>query len=303
MANNATAASYEQLKQQMNDVDAMYSRTVMPVTLDLPETLGLEKLVYNAPSDAELLQRAQEKYRAYYDGKVNVLEQSYADKANAADSELCKAESKYNAACAQIYAEYAEKIKKAQCDCLKKGVFGSSMLAGKIDSLTEERSSKLAAKLAEYQAKKQENEQTKQLLLQNKEVNLANIHAQFEAQANEEYLSLKDSCQKDADTVTRYNNTVDEKETEYQSTRKRSMFNAEISEQRRALQAAQTIGELGLTGVENMKSEEKVDLAKRYFATLPRSEALALFNADSTLSYHFGNYYQYMQEYIQSLPQ
>ena len=129
------------------------------------------------------------------------------------------------------------------------------------------------------------------------------LQGEKQAKIDEKLTELNSEEQKRSDSVTKYNNTVDRQETDYKVKIQKAQAPVIAAEQRRALEAINLLATVGVSGVERLKAEEKLQPAKDFFAMLPRAEAQRIFNGDATLQDHFSTYYAYMQEYVNTLPE
>ena len=129
------------------------------------------------------------------------------------------------------------------------------------------------------------------------------LQEEKQAKIDEKLFELNQQESRRSDSVTKYNNSVDKQEADYQVKIQKAQATVIAAEQRRALEAINLLATVGVSGVERLKAEEKIVPAQEFFATLPRAQAQQIFSEDSTLQYHFGTYYDYMQEFVNNLPQ
>ena len=67
---------YEQLKEKILEIDHKYSLSYHEVKLDMPESLGLQKLTFTPHTEEELQQLALQEVKPKYDEKLRVLQKS-----------------------------------------------------------------------------------------------------------------------------------------------------------------------------------------------------------------------------------
>ena len=294
---------YAQLKEKFSEIDKEYNRTLNEIDLDFPESLGLTKLTFTPSDQQELEQLAGAYYQGLYGQKLAEKTQLILQKQSGKNLKILQQLDKHNQQCQTLLNKYNKKrlafIEKALKNCITE----STIYQQELQRLQQEYDLQVnSCKTSHNQAVQALNEQIQlleQLLAQVTE----HIQQQKQGKSDEKLLALQQKEQKQSDSVTKYNNTVDKLEADYKVKIEKAYATVIAAEQRRALEVLNLLATLGVSGVDRLKAEEKVAIAQQFFDTLTRSVAQSLFNGDLSLEYHFGTYYNYMKDYVNNLPE
>ncbi|MBR2974441.1 MAG: hypothetical protein IKC47_01705, partial [Clostridia bacterium] len=241
-------------------------------------------------------------YHGYYQHKIAQVTQSNLAKQSDKNAKLQQASTDFDTKCQTLLQKYKQKklnlTQKALSNCL----VASTIYLKELQRLEDEYNQQVnSVTQAHQQAVSKLNYQL-QLLQQLLQDATQHLQGQQEAKTAQKMFDLQLDEQKRSDSVTKYNNSVDKQETDYKVKIEKAYATVTAAEQSRALQAINLLATVGVSGVEKLKSEEKVALARPFFDTLSRVEAQQLFSSDVSLEYHFGTYYDYMKEYVDNLP-
>ena len=293
---------YAQLKSEFDEIDKKYNRTLNDIELDFPPSLGLSKLTFTPTDQEKLTELAQGYYDGYYDQKLAEFTQSNLQKQGVQESKLLQQSSKHDKECQSLKQKYDKKRLDFIDKAIKNCIMASSIYQSELKRLLDEYNAEVQKAQQEHQDAVDGLNQTLQLLQNLLSQASQSIQQQKQSKIDEKLFGLNKDEQKQSDSVTKYNNTVDKQEADYKVKIEKAYATVTASEQRRALEAINLLATVGVAGVEKLKSEEKVTIAKEFFVTLGRQQAKELFDNDSTLEYHFSSYYSYMQEYVNNLP-
>ena len=256
---------FEELKRSLKAIDERYAlNPFASVDLGMPQTLGLEKLSYTEKSGDEVLELAKKYLAAAYSVSFDKIESDYLKKVNDANA---KREAEGQSLEAKlIAAEQRAEAEKQRTEqgAVKKGLARSSIkeqLLKDIEdgaykakaAVTDESGIKAAAldrQIEDLQAQK-----------------LSAIQSLDTAQALKLDAKIADLVKQEGaarDAVTKYNNTIDEREAAYLKTRQAAYdaaVKAKYEDDKRLMNLATTLGE---DYVNEQKQREKSDAVKEF---------------------------------------
>lgn len=302
----AKAASYveqkrDELLEKLREIDRKYSTEYQDPELNLPESLGLEKMTFTMPDAEQLTKRARESIIAdYTDKKYDIQEEARQQTFNA---EQEKEQINFDADedIQQLNEQYCEDRKKCCADALDQGIFTSSVYQAKLRQLADQLKQSIAAVEAQRTQKLQQLTDQLTQIADNMQQQLANLDEVFEHQLQEAINEWTDEAYKQQQTVLKYNNTVQEKEQEYVLTREKTTFNAFMDEASRAIEASNLIANIGYTALSMLIKQEKTDLCKKFFGETGKANALAIIDICPELQGHTGEYYAYLLDYVENM--
>ena len=293
---------YLLLKQEFDDIDKKYNRTLNAIELDFPDSLGLVKLTYTPLDDETLRAMATDYYQAYYAEELDSYTQRNQTMQAQHNKALAEENANYQVKLDKLLAEYNQKrqdfLQKAVKNSIKNSSIFNKQMQELLDQYNKQVTEAETLHLTEVACLQQKLQLLQTLLSQT----TANLQGQQQAKTEEKFLQLQQAERKKSDDVVKYNNSVSKQEADFTVKVEKSYATVMAAEQRRAVEATNLFATVGASGVEDLKAQEKVAIAKEFFDTLTCDDATALFEADSTLTYHFGRYYDYMHEYVLALP-
>ncbi len=294
---------YKKLRNKMENVDNKYSLSYHEPQLDMPESLNLEKMTYEMPDEDELLKNAEQRTEADYITDKYKIEKAETAGRDKLDGERTQAERAEEELMKKLADKLQSDTRTVSDDTLKKGTARSSIRS---EGLSEARSVHDSG-VSQAQASKEEKladiQRRLQQLAEQTASALSSLDQTRDAEIKETLEKLLAEAERQRDSVMKYNNTVEEKEQKYQAQREKAYESARQAENQRAMKAASLYAQLGASGVEEQKLNEKLSLAKQFFGTMSRAEAKSLLNSDSFMYAQLGKYYNYLTDFVNSLPE
>jgi len=293
----------QQFQDKLHQIDQKYDRHAHEVEIDLPESLGLTKMDYQAPTEQQLQQRAEQAVSPKYDEKILKATTDSENERQKIESKVAEEEIDYGWKTQEERRKFDEKVKKLLDGFVRRGV-GQSSLAKQAEAAAEAEHLGAETHLQrQHLAKTSAFSEALDRLEEETEQVLANLDDQKDAAVAEKMAALLKEVRRAQNDVLKYNNSVDEHEANFTVRKERARVAAQNSESSRALRAATLYATIGIDGINDMKLDEKVAVCRAYFSQFPRQTAVALFNADESLEYHLGKYYSYVKSYVESLPE
>lgn len=291
---------YDSLWETLSGIDDKYSTVYKEPTYNQPQSLNLEKLEYEGMTEDEILLAAQ---NALLEKQLNALAKIESSSQNGMASIQSKIDSLLKDAQGKeksIAEAAAEAKKKAGNNAVNRGLARSSILTEHLHELDKNKSGLLSevnsakdSALGEYRSQILQLQADKSAALSNYElVAAADLQAKID--------NLMSQVQNEIDSVTKYNNTVDEKEAKYQVTLEAEMRKAQEAEQKRVNDQIKLRSEYGAEAVERQILEEKLSVASQYFLSLDPATAYSAFKADSSLQAHLKDYYGYLESVLRA---
>ena len=120
----------------------------------------------------------------------------------------------------------------------------------------------------------------KSLLEEQKQNALNSFDIAYAIKLSEKIDSINSSLDKKEQEIQKYNNEIAEKEAEYKR-----------KKQQEAIDYAEFISEYGIGSIEIMKSGEKYEIAKQYFADMDKDQALKELTTNPIYKSQLGTYY------------
>ena len=208
--------AYRELLDKMASIDKKYSSTYQEQTLDAPETLGLEKLTYTMPTDDEIAEIARQYYAASKAKDEQNVNTSAAKQLQSIEAKTKSVLEKALEGQTKVEAERKEDLKNADYSAQKRNLTNSSVRTGALQKVNDLADAAIATL--------ERNKENSLAALDREKLNLDNLTkeqlAALEKIYEEKILSkigeLKEDAARQADSVAKYNNSVDEKEANYQ---------------------------------------------------------------------------------------
>lgn len=289
---------YDELKQDVLDIEQKYSLTFHKIDLKFPDSLGLPKMQYVAPDDEAIVSLAEQEVAPKYLEKQRNAEKSFESKKATAEKQLAQLAESNRQKLAALASQYAQTLKELFHKLTDNGLFVSSV---RIDAEREaelDYQRDVQEQTLSYDAEKTAFDEQNEAVQKAHESNLAALENQRMAEIA---VAVQDLKQKEANKkkeVEKYNASVDEKETKYVASCKRYAEYAQQAENERALAAARLYAELGESGVELQKKSEMLNRCKTVMWSLTKEEGQFVLSLDSFLMSHLGDYYSSLQDWV-----
>ena len=291
------SAVYKKLLDSMAQVDRKYSTSYQEQKVNAPDSLGLQKLLYEMPTEEEVAKQAQQYYSAGKAKEASALNL-------ATEKVLSELEEKAKNVLQQavegqlkINDQRESDLKNTNYATQVKNLTNSSIKTGMIDKVNTvaEKALDLLKQntdnsIADIENKKNEAKELNQRQLEE----LEKIYAEKIAQKMAE---IFEEAQKEADAVTKYNNSVDEKEAKYQKSLAAQMEELEKQEWQRVAEMLKLREQIGESGVEAQKAEEKYRAIRSVLDQYSPEDALGILESSSAFKSHLGDLYDTLRAY------
>lgn len=293
--------AYRELLDKMASIDKKYSSTYQEQTLDAPETLGLEKLTYTMPTDDEIAEIARQYYAASKAKDEQNVNTSAAKQLQSIEAKTKSVLEKALEGQTKVEAERKEDLKNADYSAQKRNLTNSSVRTGALQKVNDLADATIATL--------ERNKENSLAALDREKLNLDNLTkeqlAALEKIYEEKILSkigeLKEDAARQADSVAKYNNSVDEKEANYQKSLAKQLKDLEEKEWARVQRILELTEKLGATGVERQKEREKYEAAKRILDQYPPETAYEILTSTAAFSDNLGSSYDQLKSYYKNL--
>lgn len=282
---------YSALKVRIIEIDEKYDLNYHEPKLNMPETLGLTKRVFTPKTNEQLQSEAETatapwstgakaQIDAKYGNALKTIDQKRATLAESLRKSVASALKNYNAKSDALYLKLADN-----------GLLFSTVK----DTMLHRELEAYNAAVAELNlADEKENGILDDTLAKSTE----NYNAQIASWQNETaqkqtyyFQQLVKAQEKERVAVEKYNAQIDEKEVKYQASRERAYENARQAEYDRVYKMAKLYAQLGETGLNRLKINEKTAVSKSCFSQFTKEEAQALLSYDSFLRTHLQDSY------------
>ena len=237
-------------------------------------------MTFTKPSDKQIKQQATNSLADYRESGLKNIEQEYMTKAQNIDDSISQKKQNANIQKSELEQKYASLKADASNDALKRGLARSSIVVNTLEAFDNKMLDNFMTINQDLAKSIDTLSNQKNLLEQQKQNALNSFDISYAVQLNEKIDKINEKLKQQEETVLKYNNEIAEKEAEYKR-----------KKQQEALDYAEYVGKYGLGTIEMMKSNEKYKLAREYFLTLPKNEAIKELESDSAYINQLGTYY------------
>ena len=295
----------ESLRKSLTVIDGNYSMNPFgSVDLDMPETLGLEKLTYTPKSEDEIYDLAKQYLEAAYTTSYDRIENDYLKRSDTVNDKKSTELDKLAASLVRADEDEQKAAQKAGYNTLKQGLARSSIkeewlkdIASGADRNREGLSSASGIKTDSLE-RQLEN-------LQEQKLNaLKNLDAEHALKLDAKITDLVKQENTVSDAVTKYNNSVDEKEANYLRTKQAAYDAAVKNKYDAAKRNMELAARLGEDYVADLKQQEKLQAVKEFIAAsgMPADEAAEFISKDTLFREQLGDrYYNELGKWVTGL--
>jgi len=291
---------YSELKERINAIDRKYNLEYTEPTLDMPPTLGLNKMTFIPKTEEEINGEAEVKCLPFYTAKKNVIENNFRKTILNFDNKYAKVSEAYRNANLKLIDEYVE-----ICDGLYRRLAANNLLFSSVKEKAQkheldEYKKRLDKATSDYETRRGYVELEEEIVRD--AYKKSNEALKEEKQAKIRYYTeaIKKEELKRKESIDKYNAQIDEKEVKYQASREKAYENARQAEYDRVYKMTKLYAEIGEAGISRTKINEKMAVCKQYFSPLTREEAQALLSYDSFLRGHLQTYYNTFVDWVNS---
>lgn len=292
---------YSQLKKVLAEIDNKYSVSYVEVELDFPPSLGLQHLEFLPKTQAELFDMADKKVSHKYEEKKRNLEKSYQNTMSNLNYQIEKTRLKYSQQFADLQKKQAEKQREGSLKMSGNGM----MFSTAFETFNDDWQTDAEKELQDLQSQADEEiallTAKAQSVTAAYEASLQSLNEQKIIERTVTVLELQEKQTKRVESVQKYNQSVDEKETKYQASCMRALQNAVTAEFQRGLEATKLLWEIGESGVHQQIISEKLVRCRATFRLFNREEAHYVLGLDALIEANLESAYDSFLEWVNTV--
>lgn len=244
------------------------------------QSLGLEKMTFTRPNEIEVENQAKNSLADYKNTELNGIEELYSTKQKNIDNEISTNKETAKEQKSELEKKYASLKQNASNDALKRGLARSSIIVNTLEAFDNSMLDNFVKINEELTKNINSLNSQKSLLEEQKQNALNSFDIAYAIKLSEKIDSINSSLDKKEQEIQKYNNEIAEKEAEYKR-----------KKQQEAIDYAEFISEYGIGSIEIMKSGEKYEIAKQYFADMDKDQALKELTTNPIYKSQLGTYY------------
>lgn len=251
-----------------------------PTEVDVPDSLGLQKIEYVAPTDEEITETARSELRAEYEKLENAAEEKYLKAETELLQELDQNAVKERNELAEARSEAESAEKSLTESMVLQGLVNSTIFDLGSENIRKKYASESARISSEYDFKY--NSIRSELDLKRLEYDnaLAEYNLSYASELRSDVIRLHSEEEKRLKEINEYNRSVAEREAEYQAERQKLLEEAYLSRSEAILEAAKAEQEYEREyGVSYEKQTEYVrryETAKSFYSAYTPEQAGAM---------------------------
>lgn len=262
---------YSELLDSFKDVDKKYSSQDNG-------SLELKEMTFTKPTDEEIKKQAENNLYDYKETGIQGINDEYTEKQNSLENQISSTLKSGDEKKTEAKELYSSLKQDASNDATKRGLARSSIVINVLDAFDQNM-------IKEYNKINEEISSTvdslnnqKALLNEQKQNALNSFDITYAVKLSEKIDEINKELLEQEQKVIEYNNEIAEKEAEYEQKRKEN-----------ALDYADYVSEYGVKELEEIKQNEKYMLAKDYFMSMPKEEALKELESNRVFNAELGS--------------
>ena len=276
------------LKEQLEALDKEYRDYEAGAEVKIPESLGLVEKPVDYTTDGDISSEVTQKHSAEKDAGIEKLTAESEVKKGEVSAQKDEVVEEGEAEVEEIGEAYREARLDLEDDASKRGLLTSSIYDGERGALDDGEVEDIRASVMKTENAVSALDLEIELLNQRLERDLEEFNIAHAAKLSKEIDKLiAERDRKNASAIS-YNNTLKQKEAEYQKKRKELIEQA----QKEAEEKERYELEHGYTGKKKENYLARYDLARKYYKSLPRDRALEEIRGDTFVQQYLGYYYQ-----------
>lgn len=287
-------SSQDKLIEDLQGIRAEYDAAVEAgkhnIADEMPEDPGYEYMTYEGPTKEDIERDTQSKYNSQLADKLAQMLIDYESKSGALERDKSDARADAEIKSNEVDRQISREKKDAETELEDRGLGRSSIYyeSGKSydEAAKAEKQSvadNLQKSLAALDIKIDE-------LAQQKDAEQTQTTNAYMQKIAEETKTLLSAMQKQLDSISKYNNSLKEKEVKYKKDRA-DAIKKQIEDEAKAEQELEKFErKYGYTGDKQRNYEQRLQKAIEYYTSLPKSVAIKLANGNSKLADYLGLY-------------
>ena len=260
---------YSSMLDDFKKVDDKYNLSADKVTF--------EKQTFSRPSDEEIETSAKNSLEDYKQTSLQNIEDDYKQKNDDLSSQIDELNSSAKSQKEETKNMYQTLKKDASNDATKRGLARSSIVINILDAFDQNMIDEINKINEEISTKVESLNNQKSLLSEQRQNALNAFDISYAVELSTKIDEINEKLAEEEQKVIEYNNQIAEKEAEYESKRNQD-----------TLDRAEFIEKYGEDAIQNLKQDEKFEIALNYLNKLSKSEALSELETNRTYSYELG---------------
>lgn len=291
---------YENYKKQLDKINDRYSETYVKPETDMPDSLGLKTVDYNMPSEDELRKKAETALEADRQSAISKIGKETEEKIKKQSALKDQAFAEAAKRLLDIDSEREQAVREVKNDALARNIARSSIASEGVRE-TEERAAALRRDAqAERDGTAEAIDREIEALKKQASDSLSQTEKNFLSRLEAETEKLREKALKEKTEAEKYNNTVAEKEAEYEKALEERREELERREWERLARLAEIKNRQGESALKSMKQKEILSATKEFFDGLSPADALSLFLSDTGMQSVLGEDYVWFLNYLQT---
>lgn len=272
-----TTLKTKSVLDKFNDVDKKYT-----IGNKIDSKLSLQKIDYKAPSQDEVLSKAQNSLNDYKSNSIDSINNKYNLQNSQIDKSINNLKSNEKVQKANIENAYSQVKEKASNDAIKRGLARSSIIVNKLSDYDNKMINDLEVLSNETSNKINSLNTQKNTLELEKSNALKSFDIEYAIKLQDKINSINEDIAKNEESAIKYNNQITELETKW---------NKEVEKENndREMDMADFIAKNSIFTVNNIKRNEKYGIAKEYFNQLDKKTAIAELESNSAYKENLGD--------------
>lgn len=291
---------YENYKKQLDKINDRYSETYVKPETDMPDSLGLKTVDYKMPSEDELRKKAETALEADRQSAISKIGKETEEKIKKQSALKDQAFAEAAKRLLDIDSEREQAVREVKNDALARNIARSSIASEGVRE-TEERAAALRRDAqAERDGTAEAIDREIEALKKQASDSLSQTEKNFLSRLEAETEKLREKTLEEKTEAEKYNNTVAEKEAEYEKALEERREELERREWERLARLAEIKNRQGESALKSMKQKEILSATKEFFDGLSPADALSLFLSDTGMQSVLGEDYVWFLNYLQT---
>lgn len=271
-----TTSKTKSVLDKFNDVDKKYT-----VGNKIDSKLSLQKIDYKAPSQDEVLSKAQNSLNDYKSSSIDSINNKYNLQNSQIDKSINNLKLNEKEQKANIENTYSKVKENASNDAIKRGLARSSIIVNKLSDYDNKMINDLEVLSNETSNKIDSLNTQKNTLELEKSNALKSFDIEYAIKLQDKINSINEDIAKNEESAIKYNNQIAELEAKW---------NKEVEKENndREMDMADFIAKNSILTVNNIKRNEKYGIAKEYFNQLDKQTAIAELEGNSAYKENLG---------------
>ena len=301
-------AGEDELEKKLAELDAKFQEKKVEPVYDLdalfPKDSGLKEIEYSSRTDEDIVSSATKSVDFDIAKDRNKLESDYASSVAALEKSKNQAGKSLKESYRNLENVYNELRQKAENDAIKRGVARSSIILSKLADLDEAKMLSAGEIEGAYQDTIGDINTKINSLERDKDNALAELDLKYADELAKNIADLKAERDDVVAQYEKYNNTIREKQTKYETQRQSNIekFLKEKEEERAAEEKAQEAYEKehGYQGEKLAEYQNRYNLAYDFYMSLSPDIAVDALKSATNMKYYLGNYYDKLLSVLNS---